>query len=75
MSDAERWAEYEKFKKIDDCETPREMAKRRAFSGCARQWDQALLLASPRAQRRFNFAGGSLLSAAGVWALMVKRAA
>jgi len=31
------------------------------------------LLASPRAQRRFNLAGGSLLSAAGVWALMVRR--
>ena len=33
------------------------------------------LLASPRAQRRFNLAGGSLLSAAGVWALLAKRAA
>jgi threonine/homoserine/homoserine lactone efflux protein len=33
------------------------------------------LLASPRAQRRFNLAGGSLLSAAGVWALMARRAA
>ena len=32
-------------------------------------------LASPRAQRRFNFAGGFLLSAAGVWALFAKRAA
>jgi threonine/homoserine/homoserine lactone efflux protein len=31
------------------------------------------LLASPRAQRRFNLAGGSLLSAAGVWALLAKR--
>jgi threonine/homoserine/homoserine lactone efflux protein len=31
------------------------------------------LLASPRAQRRFNIAGGSLLSAAGVWALLAKR--
>ena len=31
------------------------------------------LLASRRAQRRFNFAGGSLLSAAGVWALLAKR--
>ena len=31
------------------------------------------LLASPLAQRRFNLAGGSLLSAAGVWALMVRR--
>ena len=33
------------------------------------------LLASPRAQRRFNLAGGSLLSAAGVWALMARRPA
>ena len=32
------------------------------------------LLSSPRAQRRFNFVGGSLLSAAGVWALLAKRA-
>lgn len=31
------------------------------------------LLASPRAQRRFNLAGGSLLGAAGVWALLAKR--
>ena len=31
------------------------------------------LLASPAAQRRFNLAGGSLLSAAGVWALMARR--
>lgn len=31
------------------------------------------LLASPRAQRRFNLAGGSLLSVAGVWALLAKR--
>ncbi len=31
------------------------------------------LLASPCAQRRFNLAGGSLLSAAGVWALLAKR--
>ena len=38
------------------------------FAGSARR-----LLASPRAQRRFNFAGGSLLSAAGVWALLAKR--
>ena len=30
-------------------------------------------LASPRAQRRFNIAGGSLLSAAGVWALLARR--
>jgi threonine/homoserine/homoserine lactone efflux protein len=33
------------------------------------------LLASPRAQRRFHLAGGSLLSAAGLWALMARRAA
>lgn len=33
------------------------------------------LLASPRAQRRFNIGGGSLLSAAGVWALLAKRPA
>lgn len=32
-------------------------------------------LVSARAQRRFNFAGGSLLSVAGVWALLAKRAA
>lgn len=31
------------------------------------------LLASPRAQRRFHLAGGSLLSAAGLWALMTRR--
>jgi len=41
-----------------------------AFAGSARR-----LLASPRAQRRFNVAGGSLLSAAGVWALLAKRVA
>ena len=33
------------------------------------------LLSSPRAQRRFNLAGGSLLSTAGVWALLARRAA
>lgn len=33
------------------------------------------LLASAQAQRRFNFLGGSLLSAAGVWALLAKRPA
>jgi threonine/homoserine/homoserine lactone efflux protein len=33
------------------------------------------LLASPRAQRRFNLSGGSLLGAAGVWALLAKRPA
>jgi threonine/homoserine/homoserine lactone efflux protein len=38
------------------------------FAGSARQ-----LLASPRAQRRFNLSGGALLSAAGVWALLAKR--
>jgi threonine/homoserine/homoserine lactone efflux protein len=31
------------------------------------------LLASASAQRRFNFAGGALLSAAGAWALLAKR--
>lgn len=40
------------------------------FAGSARK-----LLASPKAQRRFNLAGGSLLSAAGVWALLAKRVA
>ncbi len=33
------------------------------------------VLSSPRAQRRFNVAGGSLLCGAGVWALLAKRAA
>lgn len=33
------------------------------------------VLSSPKAQRRFNLAGGSLLSAAGVWALLAKRPA
>ncbi|MEO8305029.1 MAG: LysE family translocator [Betaproteobacteria bacterium] len=33
------------------------------------------ILSSPRAQRRFNFTGGSLLSAAGVWALLARRVA
>ncbi len=33
------------------------------------------LLTSPRAQRNFNLAGGSLMSAAGVWALLAKRPA
>ena len=32
------------------------------------------LLASPRAQRRFNVTGGLLLSSAGVWALLARRA-
>jgi len=39
------------------------------FAGSARR-----LLASPRAQRRFNVAGGTLLSVAGVWARLTKRA-
>ncbi|VTU27591.1 Homoserine/homoserine lactone efflux protein [Variovorax sp. SRS16] len=38
------------------------------FAGSARK-----LLASPRAQKRFHLAGGSLLSAAGIWALLAKR--
>jgi threonine/homoserine/homoserine lactone efflux protein len=38
------------------------------FAGSARQ-----LLASPRAQRGFNLAGGSLLSGAGIWALLARR--
>ena len=33
------------------------------------------VLASPRAQRRFNVSGGLLLSVAGIWALLAKRAA
>lgn len=33
------------------------------------------LLRSPRMQRRFNLVGGSLLSAAGVWALLARRPA
>ena len=33
------------------------------------------LLVSPKAQRRFHFAGGALLSAAGAWALLAKRPA
>lgn len=33
------------------------------------------LLSSPRAQRRFNLAGGSLLSSAGVWALLAEHPA
>jgi threonine/homoserine/homoserine lactone efflux protein len=39
-----------------------------AFAGSARRF-----LASPRAQWRFNLAGGSLLCAAGVWALLARR--
>lgn len=33
------------------------------------------LLQSPRAQRRFNLVGGSLLTGAGVWALLARRVA
>jgi len=33
------------------------------------------VLSSPRAQRRFNLAGGTLLLAAGVWALLARRPA
>lgn len=33
------------------------------------------LLSSPKAQRSFNLAGGSLLSVAGLWALLAKRPA
>ena len=40
------------------------------FAGTARR-----LLASPRAQRRFNLTGGTLLSVAGVWALLARRPA
>ena len=40
------------------------------FAAAARR-----LLSSPRAQRRFHLAGGSLLSAAGVWALLARRPA
>ena len=40
------------------------------FAGSARK-----VLSSSRAQRRFNLTGGSLLSVAGVWALLAKRAA
>ncbi|XAH24401.1 LysE family translocator [Xylophilus sp. GW821-FHT01B05] len=39
------------------------------FAGSARR-----LLASPRAQRGFNLGGGSLLSVAGIWALLARRA-
>lgn len=31
------------------------------------------LLSTPKAQRRFNLAGGSLLTGAGIWALLAKR--
>jgi threonine/homoserine/homoserine lactone efflux protein len=39
-----------------------------AFAASARRF-----LTSPRAQRRFNLAGGSILTAAGVWGLLAKR--
>jgi len=39
------------------------------FAGAARQ-----VLASPKAQRGFHLGGGSLLSAAGLWALVARRA-
>lgn len=38
------------------------------FAGTARR-----ILISPAAQKRFNFAGGSLLSAAGIWALTARQ--
>jgi homoserine/homoserine lactone efflux protein len=38
------------------------------FAGSARR-----LLASPRAQRGFHLAGGSLLTSAGIWALLARR--
>ncbi|MEO1589851.1 MAG: LysE family translocator [Cyanobacteria bacterium J06632_22] len=38
------------------------------FAGAARR-----LLRSSRAQRRFNLAGGSMLSVAGIWTLMAKK--
>jgi len=41
-----------------------------AFAGSARR-----LLASPSAQKRFHLAGGSLLSVAGVWALLARHPA
>jgi threonine/homoserine/homoserine lactone efflux protein len=40
-----------------------------AFAATARR-----MLATPRAQLAFNLAGGSLLAAAGVWALLARRA-
>ena len=41
-----------------------------AFASAARR-----MLESPRAQRRFNLLGGSLICAAGAWALLAKRQA
>jgi threonine/homoserine/homoserine lactone efflux protein len=40
------------------------------FAGSANR-----LLSSPRAQKRLNLAGGSLLSAAGIWALLARHSA
>jgi threonine/homoserine/homoserine lactone efflux protein len=40
------------------------------FASAARR-----MLASPRAQRRFNVFGGSLICAAGAWALLARRQA
>ena len=40
------------------------------FAGTARR-----ILAAPRAQRRFNMAGGTLLTAAGFWVLLARRTA
>jgi len=40
------------------------------FAAAARR-----LLESPQARKRFNFAGGSLLAAAGLWALLARRPA
>lgn len=39
------------------------------FAAAARRW-----MSAPAAQRRFNLAGGGLLTAAGVWALLARRA-
>lgn len=41
-----------------------------AFAGSARK-----VLSSPKTRRRFNLAGGSLLSVAGIWALLARRPA
>jgi threonine/homoserine/homoserine lactone efflux protein len=41
-----------------------------AFAGAAQR-----ALTAPRARRRFHLAGGGLLAAAGVWALLARRAA
>ena len=47
-------------------------AQRHACTRCSPR-RRAALLGSPRAQRRFNLVGGSLLSGAGVWALLARR--